>query len=679
MSDKKQNIYAIYIRVSTERQAEHGDSIEMQEALGMQIIKENNGIHYRTYIEPAVSASKTELKNREVLMECLNDAKNGLFNKLIVYKRDRLARKLEDAMAIWDILKKANCELIFSATGEMQAMMNDPYGKMLEAIKASIAEIESATISVRVSDTLKNKAKKGEFTGGNLPYGYVLKDKKIVLVPEEAKIIKEIEDLYLAGYGLYSIAKWLNGEKVNNLGYRPEGRAHRRKQHKNSSEFWTKEVINTILFNPFYTGIIEYSTSGDRRFVDDDSLIIRAKGNHESCRTPERHEQILREKRRRESEISEPRRYTTSFLLTGLLYCSECGNKFYGRNSTQNRKRYSYYVCGGKSGITHIGKEPCPSKQFKKELLEEFILQKIIEYISNVNLDSEIQKIQESLNESDQKLKTALEETNKKIERLNKDYAAIRRLLLDLDENDEDYELLKESYQSDQAEILKKLNEAKKTKQELENQLNMQSDQENVIQTIIEEIRDFSKNIHYVPYHMKKVMIDKIIEKIEIDKDGDVKLYFSIPLSSKEEQKDMGGKISFISFGGVGDTTTTKKIKIEIHLSHHKYNFFEWIRIISDKIKSSFIDWIKLHVNIKSARQMHKDTGISETTCREIINKKRTPMPKTIKRIVEVYHLNLKSFINFMGISISEEGLFHIIEPTISGRERKCHENGRFN
>lgn len=112
-------------------------------------------------------------------MECLNDAKNGLFNKLIVYKRDRLARKLEDAMAIWDILKKANCELIFSATGEMQAMMNDPYGKMLEAIKASIAEIESATISVRVSDTLKNKAKKGEFTGGNLPYGYVLKDKKL--------------------------------------------------------------------------------------------------------------------------------------------------------------------------------------------------------------------------------------------------------------------------------------------------------------------------------------------------------------------------------------------------------------------------------------------------------------------------------------------------------------------
>jgi len=133
----------------------------------------------------------------------------------------------------------------------------------------------------------------------------------------------------------------------------------------------------------------------------------------------------------------------------------------------------------------------------------------------------------------------------------------------------------------------------------------------------------------------------------------------------------MGGKISFISFGGVGDTTTTKKIKIGIHLDHHKYNFFEWIRTITNKIKSSFIDWIKLHVDIKSARQMHRDTGVNETTCREIINKERIPMPKTIKRIVEAYHLNLKSFIDFMGVSISEEGLFHIIEPTISGRGAK--------
>ena len=121
----------------------------------------------------------------------------------------------------------------------------------------------------------------------------------------------------------------------------------------------------------------------------------------------------------------------------------------------------------------------------------------------------------------------------------------------------------------------------------------------------------------------------------------------------------------------MGDTTTTKKIKIGIHLDHHKYNFFEWIRTITNKIKSSFIDWIKLHVDIKSARQMHRDTGVNETTCREIINKERIPMPKTIKRIVEAYHLNLKSFIDFMGVSISEEGLFHIIEPTISGRGAK--------
>ncbi|QSF43345.1 thymidine phosphorylase [Paenibacillus tianjinensis] len=552
-------VYAIYIRVSTDKQADNGDSIPMQENLGKKIIEDNNGILFKIYAEPAVSASKTRLKDRTILLECLNDAKAGLFNKLIVYRRDRLARKIEDSLAIRGMLEQANCELIYSATGEMQSSLNDPYGKMMENIRASLDEIESAQISMRVTDVMQDKAKRGEAVGGNLPFGYIRNNKKVLVVPDEVKIINEIEDLYLSGYGVYSIVKWLNGNKVQNLGLRPGGAVKKRKQTKKSIDKWTEDVVQTILFNAFYTGVIQYSKDGDRKLLKGDDLkdkVIVEKGEHEAIRTDVKQKMIYKLRDERKEKIKAPRHYTTSFLLSGILYCSKCGSKFATRNSTRsNGKQYLYYLCSSNHNHTFDG---CGGTTFKKEILEEYIINKLKIYLSKIDFSELSGDVLRQLNDKDEQYENDLKEIEKKLDRYTKDYTAIRRLLLELDEDDLNYDLLKQGYQDDQVEILKKLNNAKLLKSSLLENIEVQSEKETTTDYILEQLKDFSKSIDIAPFYLKKSLIDGIIDKIVIDADGNVQTYFKFDLdllqNTKKETEDI--EVSFMSLPVVLDKTT---------------------------------------------------------------------------------------------------------------------------
>src|SRR5699024_8993929 len=214
-------------------------------------------------------ASKTALKDRAKLMECLNDVENGLINNLIAYRRDRLARRTEDSLAIRKILKDNNCKMMFTATGEQEMDLEDSYSKLMENVRSSLDEIESAQTAVRVSDTMFDKAKRGEFSGGNTPYGYENNNGYLVPIESQIPIIKEIVDMYLEGYGKYSIVKWLEGENVRNKGKRYT-RATRIKQHKRSSTKWTDDIVDTILFNPTYSGLMQYT----KRLNDINEVVV---------------------------------------------------------------------------------------------------------------------------------------------------------------------------------------------------------------------------------------------------------------------------------------------------------------------------------------------------------------------------------------------------------------------
>jgi site-specific DNA recombinase len=663
-----QDIYAVYIRVSTTMQASEGDSIEMQLNLAQEYVKEHGGIlpEENIFIEPAVSASKTELSKRTVLLQCLNKGEKGGFNKLIVYRRDRLARKIEDSLAIRNKLKNANIDLIFTAKGESEMDLNDPYNKLFENIRASMDEIESVQTGIRVSDTMQDKAKRGEFTGGNLPYGYVAKGNgKIEFIESEREVIKEIEELYLSGYGLSTIAKWLNGEKTAKLGIRPQGRARKIPQTKTSSDKWTKDSISGILFNPFYTGYTVYSPNGDKKYNKDKDTWIIAKGNHTAVRTQETQELIFAKRKERAKKTKAPRFYNTSFLLTGLLYCKECGKKYISRNSTRaNGARYSYYVCQSR----HDNITNCSSPSFKKEILEEYVIKAIKEQIESIDLMSLKSNIEKQLISVNNDKKEQLNSLNKKIEKLQKNYKAITQLLLDLDMDDEMYDMLKEQYQSDQKEILLNIKKAKTEKEYLKEQLEMDTSKQIETERLIERLKSFTDVIDSQPFQYQKTLLDELLDKIEIDKNGNVELSFSIDISTNEENEEK--EVSFISFGGVGDTTPTNIINLTLPINRPiSENLTNIVIETRYKALKYFPLWLKHMINDPNLKpyKLHKITNISYYVCKTILRKNNSlPSKENFEKICSALNTSLIEFIKFANIGVSDKIFFDVIDSAES-------------
>ncbi len=563
---KKENIkdkYGILIRVSTDMQVEDGDSIQMQRERAEEIVKDNNGIVHEVYIEEGVSASKNRIAQRPQLQRLLEDVEAGVINKIIAYKRDRLTRNTGDWLQIMELCAKNQCDIIFSASGEAE-MFNDPiYGKVFETILGSISEMESANTSMRVRDTMASLAKSGEWTGGKLPYGYNKNMKDGVYI-EESKlpIIKEIEDLYLSGLGIHSIAKWLNGEKISTLGVRAEGKVEKNPQRKGMVSHWTKQAITTILFNPFYVGVIEYSTEGNKLSQKDDSKFIRVKGKHPAIRSEERQKEIY--KMRDRKSIAAPRTYSTTFLFSELIHCGYCGCKYQTRNTTKHGNKYSYYTCSSKTNSSKTANgHHCTNKNYKKEILDDFLMSQLKKYLENVSIPELMSRFFKNSDKNKKAGTYAIEEVEKEIEQLKNDEEKIMRLMLDLDTDSPMYNALKGKYEEQYVNILNETAEKKKLKLELQDKLNENEDHELSTKRALEVMGDFSKTIDTATTQMKRRMIYSIIDKVVLYPDGtcDIELVFDL-YSKTNKTTSNEGNGSSNDKGSDGSKNSSEKVII---------------------------------------------------------------------------------------------------------------------
>ena len=195
-----------YIRVSTDGQA--GDDrfgIDVQREQILKYAQENGFEIMEWFIDEGVSGVK---ENRPAL-NCIlyGDVENPPIEKVIVAKSDRIARDIKLYFYYKQLLYQKDIELVSVSEdfGEMGA-----FAGILEAFVMFAAEQERANITRRTQAGRVLKASRGGYSGGRAPYGYTVKNKRLVVVPEEAEAVREIFKMHERGCTLQAIADEMN-------------------------------------------------------------------------------------------------------------------------------------------------------------------------------------------------------------------------------------------------------------------------------------------------------------------------------------------------------------------------------------------------------------------------------------------------------------------------------------
>lgn len=177
----------------------------------------------------------TSIEKRDDFKRMLHDCERGLIDRILVKSISRFARNTTECLEAVRFLKTHGISVCFEKenidTGKVS-------GEMLTAVFASLAQAESESISNNMRWSYQKRMQMGTYIPSSMPYGYVLKDGKITINPEEAAVVRRIYDLYLCGTSKRAIADNLNLQGVLNRRREP----------------WTHSSILYILSNERYTG-----------------------------------------------------------------------------------------------------------------------------------------------------------------------------------------------------------------------------------------------------------------------------------------------------------------------------------------------------------------------------------------------------------------------------------------
>ena len=233
----------VYIRVSTTEQADEGYSIEIQERMCKAAIESKGWTYTKTYADPGVSG---RTMNRDGLQAMRSAIERAEIGAVVIYKLDRLSRKQRDTMALIEEVFLKNQVALVSLNETLDT--STPWGRAMIGILSSFNQMESETIQVRTSAGREAKANEGGYAGGKPPIGYKADNGNLIVVPEEAEIVRLVFKMRrVEGKTLIGIA-----DELNKRGYRT----------KKGLEF-KHSAVQTILNNEeTYRGTYRYGKGG---------------------------------------------------------------------------------------------------------------------------------------------------------------------------------------------------------------------------------------------------------------------------------------------------------------------------------------------------------------------------------------------------------------------------------
>ncbi len=352
----------LYARVSSERQAEKDLSISAQLKAMRKYAHEHNFDVYKEFVDEAESA-RTANRPAFQKMIALAKQKPKLFDAILVWKLSRFARNREDSIIYKALLRRRGISVI----SINEKLDDSPSGKMLEGIIEVMDEFYSANLAQDTMRGLKENASRGFRNGGVPPMGYKTKkvvigaNKKSILDVDKnfSPIIQRIFNMFIGGMGAKEIVNKLNAEGIKT----------------NKGKFWSKNVIYYILKNEVYTGTLVWNRKAKNQFKansNNANEVIRIENKYPALIGKKTFFDVQNLLKERSPKITSPRTISSKYLLSGLVFCGNCGSRMVG--CAAKSSQHFYYAC---NNYCKKGKNICNAKLLNKNRLETFIINRI--------------------------------------------------------------------------------------------------------------------------------------------------------------------------------------------------------------------------------------------------------------------------------------------------------------
>ena len=323
---------AAYCRVSTASD-EQLVSLAAQKTHYENYIKSNDEWEFAgLYYDEGVTGTKKE--KRDGLLSMVADCEKGQIDFVITKSISRFARNTTDCLELVRKLLNLDIYIYFEKenlnTGSMES-------ELMLSILSSLAENESVSISENEKWSIKKRFQNGTFIISYPPYGYNNVEGEMVIVPEQAEIVKRIFSDTLAGKSTHAIAGELNTRGIPTK----KGGA------------WTPGTINGIIGNEKYTGDVLYqktytdsSFNRHTNYGELDQYLVRdhhaAIVSHEEF---DRANAVLRQRGKEKGNGSNTEKYQNRYSFSGKIRCAECGGSFKRRIHYKPRGSYIAWCC----------------------------------------------------------------------------------------------------------------------------------------------------------------------------------------------------------------------------------------------------------------------------------------------------------------------------------------------
>lgn len=460
---------ALYCRVSTDEQALNGDSLRTQlDALTRYAVKNDYQIIDK-YIDDGYTGTNL---NRPHLQRLLSDIKEHKIDIVLITKLDRWGRGVSNYYKVNDILEKNN---VYWKTIFEDYDTSTTNGKLLVNIMLSIAENECRVTSDRIKVVFKNKILSNEVVTGKVPFGYKIRNKKLIIDENNSKIVKYAFDKLLEEKNLGKVYKLV--KEYYNISYNGFKKWFRNEMYLGQ---YTCERLN-VTVNTYCPSIIDLETYNKvQEIINKKDLLLDKK-----------------KKRTRIAKIAPNSNKKMSYNIFAHLVYNDSNNEeiIPVRKKTNDKFEYRYY----------------PNSESSMFLTESYIENKLIKLL--------IKSIDDFNIETSTRNKIIQISPEFETEQLNNKLQLLKQMYLD--------ELITyPEYQKEFNKYNKMLEQAKKLAKEKEDALLM-NDESNIYE-FTKQISDKLNDQYYkFTVEEKNTFWINVLDKIYIDNNFNVSFEFN--------------------------------------------------------------------------------------------------------------------------------------------------------